>query len=90
MADRPRSGRPSKVTARYRERLREVLEQEPSAHGYDFTIWTIGRLRAHLAKETGIEISESRMSKLLKEEGYRYRRPKQDLTKRPKNRRMRC
>jgi len=56
------------------------LEQEPSAYWYDFTIWTIGRLRAHLVKETGSEISESRMSELLKEEGYRYRRPKQDLS----------
>ena len=80
LADKPRSGRPPKVTPRYRERLREVLEQEPSAYGYDLTIWAIGRLRAHLAKETGIEISESRMSELLKEEGYRYRRPKQDLS----------
>jgi len=80
LADKPRSGRPPKVTANYREKLREVLEKEPSAYGYDFTLWTIGRLRAHLAKETGIEIGESRMSGLLKEEGYRYRRPKQDLS----------
>ena len=80
LVDKPRSGRPPKVTASYRERLRAVLEQEPSNYGYDFTIWTIGRLRAHLAKETGIEISESRMNELLKEEGYRYRRPKQDLS----------
>jgi transposase len=80
LADKPRSGRPPKVTSSYREQLHEVLAHEPSDYGYDFTIWTIGRLRAHLVKETGIEISESRMSELLKEEGYRYRRPKQDLS----------
>jgi len=80
LVDKPRSGRPPKITASYREKLREVLENEPREYGYDFTLWTIGRLRAHLAKETGVEISESRMSELLKEEGYRYRRPKQDLS----------
>ncbi|NOZ73446.1 MAG: IS630 family transposase [Chloroflexi bacterium] len=80
LADKPRSGRPPKITEAYREKLREVVEQEPSAYGYDFAVWTIGRLRAHLAKETGIELSESRMGVLLKEEGYRYRRPKHDLS----------
>ena len=42
--------------------------------------WTIDRLRAHLAKETGIELSESRFRALLKREGFRYRRPKYDLS----------
>ena len=80
LADKPRSGRPPKVTPDYRKRLREVVEQEPSEYGYEFAIWTLGRLRAHLAKETGIEISEGRISKLLRKEGYRYRRPKHDLS----------
>lgn len=43
-------------------------------------MWTIDRLRAHLAKATGIELSESRFRALLKREGFRYRRPKYDLS----------
>ncbi len=59
--------------------LLEVIEKEPSEFGYDFTIWTIDRLRAHLEKKTGISLSESRFRALLKRKGYRYRRPKYDL-----------
>jgi transposase len=47
--------------------------------GYDFVIWTIDRLRAHLEKKTGIGLSESRFRALLKRKGFRYRRPKYDL-----------
>ena len=56
-----------------------MIEKEPTDFGYDFTIWTIDRLRAHLEKETGIRLSESRFRVLLKRKGYRYRRPKHDL-----------
>ena len=56
-----------------------VVEKEPEELGYNFTVWTIDRLRLHLAKETGIELSEARFRALLKAKGYRYRRPKYDL-----------
>jgi hypothetical protein len=38
----------------------EAIEKEPSDFGYDFSIWNIDRLRAHLEKQTGISLSESR------------------------------
>ena len=79
LANRPKSGRPLKADDAYSLALLEVIEKEPSELGYDFTIWTIDRLRAHLEKITGIDLSESRFRALLKRKGYRYRRPKQDL-----------
>jgi transposase len=79
LANRPKSGRPSKADEEYGQALEEVIEKAPSDLGYDFTLWTIDRLRAHLEKETGISLSESRFRALLKRKGYRYRRPKQDL-----------
>ena len=54
LATQPRSGRPHKADAAYSQLLGEVLEKEPAELGYGFTMWTIDRLRAHLAKETGI------------------------------------
>jgi len=80
LATQPRSGRPPKADPAYSQLLGEVLEKEPAELGYGFTMWTIDRLRAHLAKETGIELSESRFRALLKREGFRYRRPKYDLS----------
>ena len=79
LANRPKSGRPLKTDGAYTTALLEVIEKGPSEFGYDFTIWTIDRLRAHLEKKTGISLSESRFRALLKRKGYRYRRPKYDL-----------
>ncbi|MDR3573273.1 MAG: IS630 family transposase [Anaerolineaceae bacterium] len=79
LANQPKSGRPLKADDEYSKALLEVIEKEPSELGYDFTIWTIDRLRAHLEKKTGINLSESRFWALLKRKGYRYRRPKYDL-----------
>jgi transposase len=80
LANKGKSGRPLKADDEYTKVLLEVIEKEPSELGYDFTIWTIDRLRAHLEKRTGISLSESRFRALLKRKGYRYRRPKYDLS----------
>jgi transposase len=80
LANKPKTGRPTKATDTYCQKLEEVIEKEPSEFGYRFAIWTADRLRAHLKKETGILLSESRFRALLKKRGYRYRRPKHDLS----------
>ena len=80
LANKPKTGRPSKATDEYCQKLEELLDKEPSEFGYRFVIWTSDRLRAHLEKETGILLSESRFRVLLKKRGYRYRRPKHDLS----------
>jgi transposase len=80
LANRPKSGRPLKADDEYIKVLLEVIDKEPWEYGYDFSIWTSERLRAHLEKETGISLSEGRFRALLKRKGYRYRRPKYDLS----------
>jgi transposase len=80
LAIKPRSGRPSKTDEAYRQKLEEVIEKEPKELGYDFAVWTVDRLRLHMEKETGIGLSECRMRALIKRKGYRYRRPKFDLS----------
>jgi len=80
LANKPKTGRPAKATEAYCQKLEEILEKEPSEYGYRFAIWTSDRLRSHLEKETGILLSESRFRALLKKKGYRYRRPKHDLS----------
>lgn len=80
LANKPKCGRPPKADNEYLVVLQEVIEKEPSELGYDFAIWTIDRLRAHLENKTGISLSESRFRALLKRKGYRYRRPKYDLS----------
>ncbi len=80
LANKPKTGRRAKATEAYCQRLEEMLEKEPVEYGYRFAIWTADRLRTHLEKKTGILLSESRFRALLKKKGYRYRRPKHDLS----------
>jgi transposase len=80
LANKPKSGRPPKASEAYCQNLEEMLAKEPAEYGYRFAIWTAHRLRAHLEKETGILLSESRFRALLKKRGYCYRRPKHDLS----------
>lgn len=72
LATRPCCGRPLKADPAYSQLRGKVLEKEPAELGYRFTMWTIDRLCAHLAKEIRIELSESRFRALLKREGLRY------------------
>lgn len=80
LANKQRTGRKPKATEEYCQQLETLLAKEPSECGYRFAIWTTDRLRTHLEKETGILLSESRFRALLKKKGYRYRRPKHDLS----------
>jgi len=80
LANKPKTGRPAKATEAYCQKLEEMLDKEPAEYGYRFAIWTSDRLRAHGEKETGILLSAGRFRALLKKRGYRYRRPKHDLS----------
>ena len=79
LATKPRSGRPPKTGEEYVQVLKDTLEKDPQELGYDFSLWTVERLRLHLEKETGTNLSVCRLRILLKNQGYRYRRPKYDL-----------
>jgi transposase len=56
-----------------------VIESDPASFNLGFSIWTLPALQAFMERETGIHISQNRLSEVLQEEGYVYRRPKKDL-----------
>jgi len=80
LANRPKTGRPRKTDTNYVELLEKVIEQDPQALGYSFTIWTAGRLRQHMHSQTGKLLGGTQFRALLKENDFVYRRPKHDLT----------
>lgn len=80
LADKPKSGRPPKADSTYRQRLVEVIEIEPSTLGLGFSIWTLPSLQAFMTRDRGVSLSQNRLSEVLQEEGYVYRRPKKDLS----------
>ena len=77
--ERPRSGRPVTATADYRTRLVEAIKTNPRKMGYPFTVWTLTRIRAHMAREMRILLSESRVRQIMKEQGLVFKRPKHTL-----------
>ena len=79
LANQPKSGAPPKADEAYWQRVGEVVEEEPCVFGYDFTVWTSERLIAHMAAETGIELSVNRFRVVMRKRGYVHRRPKHDL-----------
>jgi len=80
LANQPKSGRPRKTDQSYVALLEEVIEQDPQALGYSFTVWTATRLRLHLKIATGKLLGSTQFRALLKENKFVYRRPQHDLT----------
>jgi len=79
LADRPRRGRPARVTAQYRRELRRALRKGPLACGYVFTVWSIARLGSYLRKQTGIRLSVHGLRRVVRAEGFVVGRPKHTL-----------
>lgn len=77
--DKLRPGRPSRVTARYRQELRRALRKSPSQRGYVFTVWSIARLGTYLRRRTGIALGVNRLRHVVHEEGFVVGRPKHTL-----------
>jgi len=68
-----RIGRPVAVNEQYLARLKELVSHSPREYGYSFQRWTGQWLRKHLAKETGIEVSDRHINRLLKKMGLSTR-----------------
>jgi transposase len=76
LADRRQDNGAGKVDDRYVERLRGVLVGSPRDFGFRRPTWTQEVLVRVLAAETGIRVSTTTMSRLLKRCGVRRGRPK--------------
>ena len=72
-------GRTSRATPAYRAALRQVVQTPPQSLGYGFSVWSVGRLAAHLAKQTGIAFSDDQLRRLLHQEGFSFQRPKHTM-----------
>lgn len=82
LADRPRVGRTAKLDAAARTWLETALEAGPQAYGLLSTVWCVRDLHALLAHERGVQVSECTVYRAVRALGYRYRRPRHDLTHR--------
>ncbi len=82
LLDRPRGGRPSKLSADDLAFLEQALDQGPQAFDLPMTIWSVRDLQALLQRERGVAVSVYRVHRAIHDLGFCYRRPRHDLTHR--------
>lgn len=81
LVDRRREGRPRKLDAAARELLETALAASPLDYDYPVMTWTVADLTDLLGRR-GWPVSTATVSRTLHQLGYRYRRPRHDLTHR--------
>ena len=64
--DRPRSGRPPKVTCELERYLNHLVDQDPLEHGSIYSQWSCRELATVLARETGIPLGRESVRGVLK------------------------
>ena len=66
LRDRPRSGRPPKVTCALEQHLQRLVEQDPLQHGALSSQWSCRELATVLAHETGVQLGRESIRGVLK------------------------
>jgi transposase len=66
LQDRPRPGRPCKVTCELVQPLNRLVDQDPLQHGSLYSQWSCRELAPALAHQTGIQLGRERVRWVLK------------------------
>jgi transposase len=66
LVDRPRSGRPPKMTCELEKHLNRLVDQDPLQHGSIHSQWSCRELATVLARETGVQLGRESVRGVLK------------------------
>ena len=66
LVDRPRSGRPPKVTCELEQHLNRLVDQDPLQHGARSSQWSCRELATVLAQQTGVQLGRESVRCVLK------------------------
>jgi transposase len=66
LVDRPRSGRPRKVTCELEQHLNRLVDQDPLQHGSLYSRWSCRELATVLAQQTGVQLGRESVRGVLK------------------------
>jgi putative transposase len=66
LVDRPRSGRPPKVTCELERHLNRLVDQDPLQHGSRYSQWSCRDLATVLAQQTGVQLGRESVRGVLK------------------------
>jgi transposase len=66
LLDRPRTGRPPKMTCELARHLQRIVEQDPLQHGARSSQWSCRELATVLAQQTGVQLGRESVRSVLK------------------------
>ena len=66
LLDRPRSGRPIKLTGEIETQLNRLVDQDPLQHGSLHSQWSCGQLATVLSQQSGVSIGRESVRVALK------------------------
>jgi putative transposase len=66
LVDRPRPGRPTKVTCELEKHLNRLVDQDPLEHGSIYSQWSCRELATVLAQHTGVQLGRESIRGVLK------------------------
>src|SRR6201993_3913976 len=66
LVDRPRPGRPRKVTCELEQHLNRLVDQDPLQHGSLYSQWSCRELATVFARETGVHLGRESVREVLK------------------------
>ena len=78
--DAPRTGSPSKVTQKYKNKLLLSVRQRPRSLKQPYSLWTLQRLADYLAEETGLRFSSETVRLILKANDIVISRPQYKIS----------
>jgi len=80
LRDEPRSGAPSKTTKAYQEQLLAAVRRRPRSQGQLYSMWTLQRLAAYMAEQTGISVSTETIRRLLARHEIVFSQPQHTIS----------
>jgi transposase len=66
LVDRPRPGRPAKVTCELEKHLNRLVDQDPLEYGSIYSQWSCRELATVLAQQTGVQLGRESVRCVLK------------------------
>jgi len=66
LVDRPRPGRPRKVTCALAQHRNRLVDQDPLQHGSLYSQWSCRALATVLAQQTGVQLGRASVRCILK------------------------
>ncbi len=83
LQDRARPGRPSRWTTGALRALQAALQRAPDRFGYWAVNWTVPLLIEHVARRSGVRVSDEPLRRQLRRLGYVWKRPRSVLAADP-------